>query len=117
MQLERVDKRKRMTSATTIASMGEENDAEKPLPSCAKKIPRGNVIMMKKKTPKHLPPRKEEVQKIGSREIEQPLRKLLEGTDQVCGLMIARQNSETNTAAMRNVASIGGGECVVPPQF
>ncbi|XP_027769932.1 uncharacterized protein LOC107009291 [Solanum pennellii] len=61
MQLERVDKRKRMTSATTIASSGEHNGAEKSLPPCTKKVPRGNTVVMKEKPPRHLPPRKEEI--------------------------------------------------------
>ena len=90
-----------MTSAATIESLGEDNGADKPLPPCVKKVPRGNTVVMKKKPPRHLPPTKEKVQKIGSREIEQTLRKLLEGIDRVRGLMIARQNSETDTAAMR----------------
>ena len=89
MQLERIDKRKRMTSAATIASSGEDNGAEKSLPPCTKKVPRGNAVVMQEKPPRHLPPRKEEVRKIGSREIGQQLRELLEEIDRVRESMIA----------------------------
>ena len=91
MKLERVDVK--LTSAATIASLGEDNDAEKSLPPRTKRVPRRNTAVMKKKSLRHLPPMKEEVQKIGSRKVGQSLKRLLEGIDPVRELMIARQNS------------------------
>ena len=51
------------------------------MPPRTKKVPKRYVAVMKENPLRHLPPKKEEVQKIGSREIGQPLRKLLEGID------------------------------------
>ena len=76
MKLERVDMK--LTSAATIASLGEDNDAEKSLPPRTKRVPRKNTAVMKKKPLRHLPPMKEEVRKIG-----QSLKRLLEGIDPV----------------------------------
>ena len=90
MKLERVDVK--LTSAATITSLGEDNDAEKSLPPRTKRVPRRNTAVMKKKSLRHLPPMKEEVQKIGSRKVGQSLKRLLEGIDPVHKLMIARQN-------------------------
>ncbi|TMW81319.1 hypothetical protein EJD97_010398, partial [Solanum chilense] len=56
----------RLTSTATIASSREDNGAEKSLPPQAKRVPRRNTAVMKK-PPRHLPPTKEEVRKIGSR--------------------------------------------------
>ncbi|XP_027768531.1 protein DNA-DAMAGE INDUCIBLE 1-like [Solanum pennellii] len=83
VKLERVDERKKKTSTATIASLGEDNGAEKSLPPRSKKVPRRNTAVMKEKPPRQLPPMKEEVRKIGSREIGQPMRRLLEGIDRV----------------------------------
>ena len=91
MKLERVDVK--LTSAATIASLGEDNDAEKSLPPRTKRVPRRNTAVMKKKPLRHLPPMKEEVRKIGSRKVGQSLKRLLEKIDPVRELMIARQNS------------------------
>ena len=74
----------KLTSATTIASLGEDNDAEKSLPPRTNRVPRRNTAVMKKKPLRHLPPMKEEVRKIG-----QSLKRLLEGIDPVRELMIA----------------------------
>ena len=76
MKLERVDVK--LTSAGTIASFGEENDAEKSLLPRTKRVPIRNSTVMNKKPLRHLPPMKEEVQKIG-----QSLKRLLEGIDPV----------------------------------
>ncbi|TMW86125.1 hypothetical protein EJD97_021918, partial [Solanum chilense] len=114
MKLERVDVRKKLTSAATIASSGEDNGAEKSLPPRTKRVPRRNTAVMKEKPPRHLPPMKEEVRKIGSRKVEQSLRRLLEGIDRVREMMIARQNSTPiQSQCDEVVASIGGGDCDV----
>ena len=111
MKLERVDVK--LTSAGTIASLGEENDAEKSLPPRTKRDPIRNSAVMKKKPLRHLPPMKEEVRKIG-----QPLKRLLEGIDPVHELMIARQNSTPiQSQCDAVVASLGGRDCDVPPPF
>ena len=60
MKLERVDMRRRLTPATTIASSREDNGAEKTLPP-RMRVPSRNTAVMKKKSPRHLPPMKEEV--------------------------------------------------------
>ena len=111
MKLERVDVK--LTSAGTIASLGEENDAEKSLPTRTKRVPIRNSVVMKKKPLRHLPLMMEEVRKIG-----QSLKRLLEGIDPVRELMITRQNS-TPIQSQCNavVASLGGGDCDVPPPF
>ena len=59
MKLERVDVK--LTSAATIASSGEYNDAEKSLPPRTKRVPRRNTAVMKKKSSRHLPPKKKEI--------------------------------------------------------
>ena len=111
MKLERVDVK--LTSAGTIASLGEENDAEKSLPPRTKRVPIRNSAVMNKKPLRHLPPMKEEVRKIG-----QPLKRLLEGIDPVHELMIARQNSTSiQSQCDAVVASLGGVDCDVPPPF
>ena len=94
MKLERVDVK--LTSATTIASLGEDNDAEKSLPPRTKRVPRRNTAVMKKKPLRHLHPMKEEVRKI-----RQSLKRLLEGIDPVRELMIARQNLTPIQSQMR----------------
>ena len=111
MKLERVDVK--LTSAATIASLGEDNDAEKSLTPRTKRVPRRNTAVMKKKPLRHLPPMKEEVRKIG-----QSLKRLLEGIDPVRELMIARQNSTPiQSQCDAVVASLGGGDCDVLPHF
>ena len=99
----------KLTSAATIASLGEDNDAEKSLPPRTKRVPRRNTAVMKKKSLRHLPPMKEEVRKIGSRKVGQSLKRLLEGIDPVRELMIARQNSTPiQSQCDAVVASLGG---------
>ena len=111
MKLGRVDVK--FTSASTVESLGEDNDAEKSLPPPTKRVPRRNTAVMKKKPLRHFPPMKEEVQKIG-----QSLKRLLEGIDPVHELMIARQNSTPiQSQCDAVVASLGGGDCDVPPPF
>ena len=74
--------------------------------------------MMKKKPLRHLPPMKEEVRKIGSRKVGQSLKRLLEEIDPVRELMIARQNlTPIQSQCDAVVASLGGGDCDIPPPF
>lgn len=74
--------------------------------------------MMKKKPLRHLPPMKEEVQKIGSRKVGQSMKRLLEGINRVRELMIARQNlTPIQSQCDAVVASLGGGDCDVPPSI
>ena len=116
MKLERVNVK--VTSAATIASSGEYNDAEKSLPPRTKRVPRKNTAVMKKKPLRHLPPMKEEVRKIRSRKVGQSLKRLLEGIEPVHELMIARQNSTPiQSQCDAVVASLGGGDCNIPPPF
>ena len=89
MQLKKNSKKEKSTFVATISSSKEDNGAKKSLPPCTKKVPRGNAVVMQEKPPRHLPPRKEEVRKIGSREIGQQLRELLEEIDRVRESMIA----------------------------
>ena len=103
----------KLTSAATIESLGEDNDAEKSLPPRTKRVPIRNTAVMKKKPLRHLPPMKEEVRKVG-----QSLKRLLEGIDPVRELMIARQNSTPiQSQCDAVVASLGGGYCDIPPPF
>ena len=116
MKLERVDVK--LTSTATIASSGEDNDGKKSLPPHTKRVPRRNIVVLKKKSPSQLPPMKEEVRKIRSRKVGQSLKRLLEGIDPVHKLMIARQNlTSIQSQCHAVVASIGGGDCDVPPPF
>lgn len=59
VQLEESNKKKGTTFVATITSSKEENGAKKSLPQCMTKHPRGNNIVMPKKPPRRLPPRKE----------------------------------------------------------
>ena len=59
MQLKKNSKKEKSTFVATISSSKEDNGAKKSLPPCTKKVPRGNNVMMPKKTSRHLPPRKE----------------------------------------------------------
>ena len=116
MKLERVDVK--ITSAATISCLGEDNDVENSLPPRTNRVLRRNTVVMKKKPPRTLPPMKEEVRKIGSRKVGQSLKRLLEGIEPVRELMIARQNSTSiQSQCDAVVASLGGGDCDVPPPF
>ena len=115
MKLDRGDVRRRLTTATTIASSREDNGARKTLLPRSKRVPSRNADVLKK-SPEHLPPLKEEVRKIGSGKDGTSMKRLLKGIDRVRELMVARQNStpiETQCDAV--VASSGGGICHDPP--
>ena len=115
MKLERVDVRRRLTPAATIASSREDNGAGKTLPPRRKRVPSRNADLMKK-PPEHLPPLKEEVRKIGSKKVGTSTKRLLEGNDRVRELMVARQNSTPiRMQCDAVVASSGGGVCHDPP--
>ena len=88
MKLERVDGRRRLSPAATIASSREDNGAGKTLPPRRKRVPSRKADVMKK-LPEHLPPLKEEVRKIGSRKVGTSMNRLLEGIDRVRELMVA----------------------------
>ena len=116
MKIERVDVK--FTSASTVESLGEDNDAEKSLTPRTKRVPRRNTAVMKKKPLRHLPPMKEEVRKIRSRKVGQSLKRLLEGIDPIHELMISRQNSTLiQLKCDAFIASLGGGDCDVRPSF
>ena len=89
MKLERVDVKRRLTLAATIASSREDNGAGKSMPPRNKRVPSRNADMMKK-TPEHFPPLKEEVRKIGSRKDGTSMKRLLERIDRVRELMVVR---------------------------
>ena len=115
MKLKWVDVRKRLTSATTIASSGENNGAGKSLSMRTKRVSSRNTDVLKKKPSRNFPPMKEEVRKIGSRKVGQSMRRLLEGIDQVRELMIAQQHSTPiHSQCDAVIASLGGGDCDVP---
>ncbi|TMW90581.1 hypothetical protein EJD97_015520 [Solanum chilense] len=59
MQLKKNPKKEKLTFVATIKSSKEENGGMKSLPQCRKKVPRGNNIMMPKRSSRRLPPRKE----------------------------------------------------------
>ena len=116
MKLERVDVK--LTSAATIACLGEDNDAEKSLPPRTKRVPRRITAVMKNKPLRHFPSMKEEVRKIESRKVGKSLKRLLKGIDSVRELMIARQNlTPIQSQCDAVVTSLGGGDCDVPPPF
>ena len=104
MKLERVDVRRRLIPAATIASSREDNGAGKSMPPRSKRVPSRNADMMKKPL-EHLPPLKKEVRKIGSRKDGTSMKRLLEGNDRVRELMVAWQNSTSD--AMRR------GRCII----
>ena len=115
MKLEKVDVRRRLTPAKTIASSREDNGAGKTLPPRSKRVPNRNADMMKKPA-EHLPPLKEEVRKIRSRKDGTSMKRLLEGIDRVRELMVTRQNSTPiRMQCDAVVASSGGGVCHDPP--
>ena len=115
MKLDRGDVRRRLTTATTIASWREDNGAGKTLPPCRKRVPSRNADLMKKPL-EHLPPLKEVVWKIGSRKVGTSTKRLLEANDRVRELMVARQNSTPiRMQCDAVVASSGGGVCHDPP--
>ncbi|TMW91091.1 hypothetical protein EJD97_014797 [Solanum chilense] len=104
MQLEKSNKRKGTTYATTIASSREDNGAKKSLPLRTKKVPRENNVVMPKKPPRPLPPRKELDREAELEEMKKQLKELREGIDRVNGLLVARtrrQNSVTDEMTMR----------------
>ena len=115
MKLERVDVRRRLIPAATIASSREDNGAGKTLLPRNKRVPSRNADVMKK-TPEYLPSLKEEVRKIGSRKVGTSMKRLLEGIDRVRELMVTRQNSTPiRMQCDAIVASSGGGVCHDPP--
>ena len=59
MQLEKTSKKKESMSRATIASSKKDNGAIRPLQQCMKKVPKENNVVLPKKPPRRLPPRKE----------------------------------------------------------
>ena len=89
MKLERVDVRRRLTAAATIASSREDNGVRKTLLPRSKRVLSRNADVLKK-SPEHLPPLKKEVRKIGSRKVGTSMKRLLQGNDRVRELMVAQ---------------------------
>ena len=86
------------TFLATITSLKEDNDAKKSLPLGMKKAPRGNNVVMPKKSPRCLPPRKNVDREAELEEIKKQLKELLEGIDQVNGLLITRTRRQDSIA-------------------
>ena len=89
MKLDRVDVRRSLTPAATIASSREDNCPGTTLSPRRKKVPSKNADVMKKPL-EHLPPLNEEVWKIGARKVGTSMKRLLEGNDRVRELMVAQ---------------------------
>ena len=102
MQLEKNPKKKESMSRATIASSKKDNGARRPLPQCMKKVPKENNVVMPKKPPRRLPPRKEVGQKTQLEAIWKTLKALRKGLNRVNGLLVAHaQGSDDDVAAMR----------------
>ena len=59
MQLKKNPKKEKSTFLAIITSLKEDNGAKKSLSPGMKKLPRENNVVMPKKSPRRLPPRKE----------------------------------------------------------
>ena len=89
MQLKKNPKKEKSAFVSTIPSLKEDNDAKKSLPPCTKKIPRGNNVVMPKKSPRCLPPRKNVDREAELEEMTKQLRELCKGIHRVNGLLVA----------------------------
>ncbi|XP_049358818.1 protein DNA-DAMAGE INDUCIBLE 1-like [Solanum verrucosum] len=102
MQLEKNPKKKESMSRATIASSKKDNGARRSLPPCMKKVPKENNVVMPKKPPRLLPPRKEVDRKTELEAIWKTLKALRKGLNRVNGLLVAHaQGSDDDVAAMR----------------
>ena len=89
MQLERSNKKKAATFATTIASLEEDNGAKRASAPCTRK---DNNTVMTRKALRCLSPRKEVDREAEIQDIKKQLKKLHEGIDLVNGLLVAFDN-------------------------
>ncbi|TMW84639.1 hypothetical protein EJD97_024733 [Solanum chilense] len=97
MQLKENPKKEKSTVVTTITSSKEENGAKKSLPQCLKNVPRGNNVVMPKRPPRRLPPRKEVDCETELEEMKKQLKELHEGIDRVNGLLSCIREDETRS--------------------
>ncbi|TMX00018.1 hypothetical protein EJD97_001535 [Solanum chilense] len=74
MQLKKNPKKEKLTFLATITSLKEDNGAKKSLPPGMKKLPRENNVMMPKKPPRRLPPKKEVDHEAELEEIKKQLK-------------------------------------------
>ena len=101
MHLEKNSKKKESMSRATIASSKKDNGARRPLPQCMKKVPKENNVVMPKKPPRRLPPRKEVGQKTQLEAIWNTLKALRKIPNRVNGLLVAHaQGSDDDVTAM-----------------
>ena len=59
MKLKKNPKKEKLTYLSTITSLNEHHGDKKSFPPCTKKVPRGNNVVMPKKSSRRLPPWKE----------------------------------------------------------
>ena len=98
MQLKKNPKKENSTFLATITSLKEDNSAKTSFPPGKKTLPRGNNVVMPKKSPRRLPPRKEVDHEAELEEIKKQLKELRKGIDRVNGLLVARTRRQDSIA-------------------